>query len=81
VAPEAGLAFLCAQGDVWDAQKDMVLAGLGSIVTMLITFPDRAAYRSGRPPRAARQPAHPGRRPTDRRAADPALVRDRRRQL
>jgi putative membrane protein len=38
VAPEAGLAFLGAQGDVWDAQKDMALAGLGSILTMLITF-------------------------------------------
>ncbi len=38
VAPEAGLAFLGAQGDVWDAQKDMALAGLGSIVAMLITF-------------------------------------------
>ena len=38
VAPEAGLAFLGAQGDVWDAQKDMGLAGLGSILTMLITF-------------------------------------------
>lgn len=38
VAPEAGLAFLGAQGDVWDAQKDMALAGLGSIITMLITF-------------------------------------------
>ncbi|MFL6293016.1 MAG: DUF2238 domain-containing protein [Thermoanaerobaculia bacterium] len=37
-APEAGLAFLGAQGDVWDAQKDMALAGLGSIVAMLITF-------------------------------------------
>jgi putative membrane protein len=38
VAPEAGLAFLGAQGDVWDAQKDMAIAGLGSIIAMLITF-------------------------------------------
>ncbi len=38
VAPEAGLAFLGAQGDVWDAQKDMALAGLGSLVAMLVTF-------------------------------------------
>ncbi len=38
VAPEAGLAFLGAQGDVWDAQKDMAIAGLGSVVAMLITF-------------------------------------------
>lgn len=38
VDPEAGLAFLGAQGDVWDAQKDMALAGLGSVVAMLVTF-------------------------------------------
>ncbi len=35
--PEAGLAFLGAQGDIWDAQKDMALAGLGSIIAMFIT--------------------------------------------
>ena len=35
--PAAGLAFLGAQGDVWDAQKDMALAGLGSIIAMFIT--------------------------------------------
>ena len=38
VPPEAGLAFLGAQGDVWDAQKDMGLAGLGAIVAMAVTF-------------------------------------------
>ena len=38
VDPAAGLAFLGAQGDVWDAQKDMALAGLGSVVAMLVTF-------------------------------------------
>ena len=38
VPPEAGLAFLGAQGDVWDAQKDMGLAGLGAIVAMIVTF-------------------------------------------
>jgi putative membrane protein len=38
VAPEAGLAFLGAQGDVWDAQKDMALAGLGSVIAMVITY-------------------------------------------
>ena len=36
VDPEAGLAFLGAQGDVWDAQKDMVLAVIGAAVTLLI---------------------------------------------
>lgn len=34
VAPAAGLAFLGAQGDVWDAQKDMLLAAVGATVTM-----------------------------------------------
>jgi putative membrane protein len=38
VAPELGLAFLGTQGDVWDAQKDMLLAGTGAIVAMLIVF-------------------------------------------
>lgn len=29
-----GLDFLGSQGDIWDAQKDMALAGLGSILAM-----------------------------------------------
>lgn len=35
VDPAAGLAFLGSQGDIWDAQKDMGLAGLGALVAML----------------------------------------------
>lgn len=38
VAPEAGVAFLGAQGDPWDAQKDMALASLGACITMAITL-------------------------------------------
>lgn len=38
VDPEAGLAFLGVQGDIWDAQKDMLLAGLGAAIAMLIVF-------------------------------------------
>lgn len=38
VNASAGLAFLGAQGDVWDAQKDMAMAGLGSVVAMVITL-------------------------------------------
>jgi putative membrane protein len=34
----AGLAFLGAQGDIWDAQKDMLMAGLGAILAMIIVF-------------------------------------------
>ncbi len=36
VSPAAGLAFLGAQGDLWDAQKDMLLAGLGALAAMSI---------------------------------------------
>lgn len=36
--PEAGLAFLGAQGDIWDAQKDMLMAGLGALLAMAVTF-------------------------------------------
>jgi len=36
VDPAAGLAFLGSQGDIWDAQKDMLLAGLGAALAMLI---------------------------------------------
>ncbi len=32
---DLGVAYLGTQGDVWDAQKDMALAGLGSIITMI----------------------------------------------
>jgi putative membrane protein len=35
-APELGLAFLGTQGDIWDAQKDMLLAGTGAILAMFI---------------------------------------------
>lgn len=38
VDASAGLAFLGAQGDVWDAQKDMAIAGLGSIIAMVVTL-------------------------------------------
>ena len=34
VDPEAGLAFLGAQGDIWDAQKDMTVATIGAMITM-----------------------------------------------
>ena len=34
--PATGHAFLGSQGDIWDAQVDMFLAGIGAIVTMII---------------------------------------------
>jgi putative membrane protein len=36
VDPKAGIAFLGTQGDVWDAQKDMLLAGSGAALTMFV---------------------------------------------
>jgi len=33
---EAGAAFLGSQGDIWDAQKDMLADGLGSIVAVIL---------------------------------------------
>ncbi|MGB5132162.1 MAG: DUF2238 domain-containing protein [Steroidobacteraceae bacterium] len=34
---DLGVAYLGAQGDIWDAQKDMALASLGALTAMLIT--------------------------------------------
>lgn len=36
VDPAAGLAFLGAQGDVWDAQKDMALATVGAAISLVV---------------------------------------------
>ena len=34
---DLGAAYLGTQGDVWDAHKDMALASLGALITMLVT--------------------------------------------
>ena len=33
---DAGLAFLGSQGDIWDAQKDMLMDTLGGIFAAMI---------------------------------------------
>ncbi len=38
VDPVAGLAFLGVQGDIWDAQKDMLMAIVGAAIAMLVVF-------------------------------------------
>ncbi len=38
VSSSAGLAFLGSQGDIWDAQKDMLCAGVGAVIAMSIIF-------------------------------------------
>lgn len=34
--PEQGAAYLGSQGDIWDAQKDMFMAGCGAVLIMLL---------------------------------------------
>ena len=34
---DLGIAFVGAQGDVWDAQKDMSLATVGALIAMGVT--------------------------------------------
>ena len=34
-SPASGSAFLGSQGDIWDAQKDMLCDGLGAITTTI----------------------------------------------
>lgn len=38
VEASAGLAFVGAQGDIWDAQKDMAMAGIGAVLAMTVTL-------------------------------------------
>lgn len=37
-APEAGMAYLGSQGDIWDAQKDMLADTLGAVVATGLFF-------------------------------------------
>lgn len=39
--PEAGAAYLGSQGDIWDAQKDMLADTLGALAAMLFFFTQR----------------------------------------
>ena len=45
---DLGIAYLGTQGDVWDPIKDMALAGLGSLITMVITFITLIYYDSNK---------------------------------
>jgi putative membrane protein len=49
VSPQFGDAYLGAQGDIWDAQKDMAAAFYGAILCVLLMIAIRRWYqRSGR---------------------------------
>jgi putative membrane protein len=47
--PELGIAFVGAQGDVWDSQKDTALALAGSVAATLLAQLARALRRRRRP--------------------------------
>jgi len=43
---DLGIAYLGTQGDIWDAQKDMFVAGVGSIIAMFVTFSTIMSFRA-----------------------------------
>ena len=49
VSPETGTAFLGAQGDIWDAQKDMFLAGIGAVLAMTFLYAKHRHDRTKNP--------------------------------
>ncbi len=54
---DLGTAFLGAQGDVWDAQKDMGLASLGAMLAMTVATNVENATRRKASPAARARPA------------------------
>jgi len=38
LSPQRGEEFVGMQGDIWDSQEDMLMAGLGSIVAMICIY-------------------------------------------
>jgi len=42
---DVGTAYLGTQGDEWDAQRDMALAALGSLIAMLLTLAVNIVYQ------------------------------------
>ena len=45
--PEAGIAYLGSQGDIWDAQKDMLADTLGALCATCVFFSSRGLWRRG----------------------------------
>jgi len=48
LTPERGEEFVGMQGDMWDSQKDMLMAGLGAVAAMMVIAVVRRAIRSRR---------------------------------
>ena len=53
---EAGIAFLGSQGDIWDAQKDMLADTLGAVTSLLLFL----WMQRGKPARLAPEPSGHG---------------------
>jgi putative membrane protein len=53
--PAQGVAYLGSQGDVWDAQKDMVLAFSGAILILTFTFLIKKVVQPAYPDSLAKQ--------------------------
>jgi putative membrane protein len=45
LTPERGEEFVGMQGDMWDSQKDMLMAGLGALTAMILIAGIRTAFR------------------------------------
>src|SRR5690606_35996498 len=58
ITEDAGIAFVGAQGDVWDAQKDMALAFLGAITAMSASWLYRRLFGSRSRPVASFNRTH-----------------------
>jgi putative membrane protein len=65
LTPERGEEFVGMQGDIWDSQKDMLMAGLGAVTAMIVVAAVRTA-RSRRRRELAAQAAVAGVGYTDR---------------
>lgn len=65
LTPERGEEFVGMQGDIWDSQKDMLMAGLGAVTTMIVIAAVRTV-RSRRRRELASQAAVAGAGYTDR---------------
>ena len=48
LTPERGEEFVGMQGDMWDSQKDMLMAGLGAVAAMLVIATVRSVRRHRR---------------------------------
>jgi putative membrane protein len=48
VSPQAGEAFVGFQGDMWDAQKDIALAGVGAALTLGFVYCKRKLHHGDR---------------------------------